>query len=352
MNEINRVLNTLKNIDNPQKVVRHASECISAFPALNPAVGRLPRTDGTTSEVFCLSGTIPIYFRGSRYNVPIAIFLEPQYPSFPPRFFVTPPSTMYIRPDHQNVNVLGTVKCPLLDDWKPASSSLVSVCQQLSLIFGSDPPCSSGTPPPAVAVRIQLLKANILAGKTKSAPAQRPVANTCHGPAIPQPPAPQKDNRIILGQLTALINKEAMEELAANKLKLSTMIKEREAAAMAACDVESSTILLRSKIEELKAQLAKEQELTASMQSLVDTNSSSEIDLDTIYNPTNIVAQQMNVSLANDYAIEDALYALNTKLGEGLIDFEDYINYERRLARMQFMERAMVRQAKIVLTQK
>jgi len=46
--------------------------------------------NGRHSLLLQLSGTIPIYYKGSQYNIPVVIWLLETYPAIPPKCYVTP----------------------------------------------------------------------------------------------------------------------------------------------------------------------------------------------------------------------------------------------------------------------
>lgn len=55
---------------------------------------RLPpaHNDGSTSTLLNLEGTIPIFYRGNQYNIPVEFWLVEAYPLAPPVCFVRPTS--------------------------------------------------------------------------------------------------------------------------------------------------------------------------------------------------------------------------------------------------------------------
>lgn len=50
----------------------------------------IAHNDGTTSTLLNLEGTIPIFYRGNQYNIPVEIWLVASYPISPPVCFVRP----------------------------------------------------------------------------------------------------------------------------------------------------------------------------------------------------------------------------------------------------------------------
>lgn len=51
---------------------------------------RAAHNDGTTSTLLDLEGTIPIFYRGNQYNIPVEFWIVENYPMSPPVCFVRP----------------------------------------------------------------------------------------------------------------------------------------------------------------------------------------------------------------------------------------------------------------------
>ena len=108
-----------------------------------------------------LHGTVPIFFTGTQYNIPVEIYITEDYPRSPPQIYVRPTpsecpsavavnttinliftllSDMIIKPNHKQVDTQGLVYLPYLHGWNPSSSSLVDMVTALCQVFGEDPP--------------------------------------------------------------------------------------------------------------------------------------------------------------------------------------------------------------------
>lgn len=64
------------------------------------------------------------------------------------------------------------------------------------------------------------------------------------------------------------------------------------------------------------------------------------IDVDEVFEPCDVLSQQMLECAASDLAIEDAIYALDKAAQEGAIPFDQYLRNVRLLSREQFFQRA------------
>lgn len=47
-----------------------------------------------TTSAICLQGTVPMYYKGNRYNIPVNIWVMEDYPYRPPMPYVTPTESM------------------------------------------------------------------------------------------------------------------------------------------------------------------------------------------------------------------------------------------------------------------
>ena len=72
--------------------------------------------------MICLSGTIPMPYKGNTYNIPVNIWIHADYPTQAPIVLVTPTKDMQIKPS-KIVDNNGRVYLPYLHEWKPMVSS-------------------------------------------------------------------------------------------------------------------------------------------------------------------------------------------------------------------------------------
>ena len=114
---------------------------------LRPTTSPLVYTNGdSTPPVLVFSGTMAMSYKGSTYNIPVDMYLPPQYPHRPPVIFVRPTPGMMIKPNHQHVGSDGNVYMPYLTEWRAPTHSLVEMAVCLSSLFGAEPPCYAKPP--------------------------------------------------------------------------------------------------------------------------------------------------------------------------------------------------------------
>lgn len=94
-------------------------------------------------NILCLTGTIPVSYKGSSYNIPILIQLLHSHPHQAPLVFVKPTSTMVIKPS-RHVDEKGRVYLPMLTEWQQQNmgnkGGMIDLIKQLQIIFGQTPP--------------------------------------------------------------------------------------------------------------------------------------------------------------------------------------------------------------------
>jgi len=80
-------------------------------------------------------------YRNVTYNIPIDLYLPPQYPQCAPIVFVRPVSNMAIKENHRHVGRDGRVYMPYLHEWGAQTHELRELAVWMSSLFGSEPPC-------------------------------------------------------------------------------------------------------------------------------------------------------------------------------------------------------------------
>jgi ESCRT-I complex subunit TSG101 len=74
--------------------------------------------DGTSKQLPCLIGTVACQYKGSRYNIPIEIWLQQDHPNVPPLAYVKPTADMHVAPTSKHVLPDGTIIIPYLKNWR------------------------------------------------------------------------------------------------------------------------------------------------------------------------------------------------------------------------------------------
>ncbi|XP_032441041.1 tumor susceptibility gene 101 protein [Xiphophorus hellerii] len=112
---------------------------MSYFKNLVPVMDEYVYKDGATKSLMNLTGTIPVGFSGKTYNIPICVWIEPNYPNSPPMCYVKPTREMIIVKG-KYISSDGEVTIPYLKDWKKGKCDLPSLLQVMAIMFGEVPP--------------------------------------------------------------------------------------------------------------------------------------------------------------------------------------------------------------------
>nr|XP_056707608.1 tumor susceptibility gene 101 protein isoform X2 [Euleptes europaea] len=122
--------------------VQETVSVITQYKDLKPVMDGYVFNDGSSRELMSLTGTIPVIYRGSTYNIPICLWLLDTYPFNPPICFVKPTSSMTIKTG-KHVDANGKIYLPYLHEWKHPQSDLIGLIQVMIVVFGEEPPVFS-----------------------------------------------------------------------------------------------------------------------------------------------------------------------------------------------------------------
>ncbi|XP_034410913.1 E3 ubiquitin-protein ligase RNF31 isoform X3 [Cyclopterus lumpus] len=107
-----------------------------------------------------LSGTVPVHYEGSEYNIPVCIWLHETHPVSRPRCFICPSVSMVINPSCSCVDTSGNVLLDGLTNWTHGVSNLSMLVSEMRRAFQRDTPLYArspvqATPPASVQVSAQ-----------------------------------------------------------------------------------------------------------------------------------------------------------------------------------------------------
>ena len=372
-NEVSRVLNRLGGVyRDPSRVNRDVTAL------LNSTVGCHLKPELSTvnyASTMALCGTVAIKYRGATYNIPIELFLPPNYGPKGPVIYVRPATGMKLKERHPHVGGDGMVYMPYLHAWRPHACNLIDAVTHMVNIFGSQPPVFSD-------------------------PHYRPSASTATATAQPvsssqtpsqqqqQPTPPRYEDTERLAQL----QREAEEANAAveavrraeraeqqeeqntsnTRLRLETLCQQtlktyRVSTQEELSDLFKDQVMLEKTqayitgtrgdvasgqmeyLSQTKASLEKfHSELDTSIKQLheciadaeKEQASQKELDVDELALPADVHSAQMLVLSAENAAINDALFFLDKALEKKVIPLEEHLQAVRKLAKRQFLLRA------------
>ena len=102
--------------------------------------------DGRTTRLLRAEGTVPIYYQGVKYNIPVKMFLPEGFPRAGPICYVTPTANMIIKPGHGLVDGGGLVRRDPSGEWRYPASALADFARHLADAFGVEPPLFAKPP--------------------------------------------------------------------------------------------------------------------------------------------------------------------------------------------------------------
>ncbi|KAF9052600.1 UEV-domain-containing protein, partial [Panaeolus papilionaceus] len=126
---------------NSQRVQSDILSVLNAFNSLKPKSDVYTFDDGRTQLLLCVHGLLPIVFRGASYNIPIAVWIQREYPRHPPIAYVVPTTDMLVKPG-KHVDVSGLCNLEYSQQWqrKPEGCDLLSLINALRDQFSIEPP--------------------------------------------------------------------------------------------------------------------------------------------------------------------------------------------------------------------
>lgn len=361
-------------------VSRVVSDCSSLIRSqigqnLRPSASTFIQNDGTTCHALLLSGTIPMVYKGTQYNIPIDMYITPKYPTLPPVVYVRPISSMVIKEGHHHVASDGMVYMPYFNQWNH-HCNLNDACKHMSQVFSIEPPVFS------------------------KPPGWRPSNSVSSKPPVshePMPPPPPRYEDILVststnGMRSSSFEKDQLERLAREADEANAVAavaraaeakeaQERNLASKArdrllqrAYDLlrihnttlDSSIVNLlidQVMLDKSKSHIkAQEQYLKVRKRDLEDChkevddvsdiissqikaieNESSikdEIRLDDLALPKDIHSAQMLVLSAENAAIKDAVFFIDKAFADRKLNLDTHLRSVRKLAKRQFLLKA------------
>ena len=361
----------------PPKVSRDSSSLLASLEGYNldPVVSQIYENDGSASPpILMFNGTIPMPYRGVTYNIPVNIYLPPNYPARPPVAYVRPTSTMMVKKSHPHVaQADGKIYMPYLHQWTPRFN-LIDLIINMSSVFSADPPVvSKPVQPPSY----------FSATTTFTQPAQNQPTYQSQQSAeeirlaqeISQREEEERKKREeemqkkkmqayedqIINEKKTEINTKISSTLHYHENGVKTEIytclydmvrmKRAEETTLSDDHPDSQFKLLRDQKEKLENYKEQLDTQTEQLKNFVETlksqkEGSSGMDwknpesVDNIAVPNNIHSRQMLELSAENAAITDLMYFLDKALAKGTIPLDVHLKQIRRLAKKQFLVKA------------
>jgi len=300
-----------------QRVRHDMALLLHANPSLHPHVGPLVPNG---PSLLVVNGTVPITYRGQQYHIPLQIVLPEGYPYSSPLCRVTPTQAMVIKAKHKHVDSSGICYLPYLSEWRPETSSLVLLVQELRTIFTGDPP----------------VRAKPAIKHSKTTPSMPPGSFSSDSPiAFPAPASMDNSQRTVPNSLPA-VGQQPPPPYNDAREKIKSMLHRRY-------DQWAQIVSLEDEKERISKELGGLERMLSEVEGTLKKIENDKIDIDAATNPKN-PTQLLLISLrAEDAGIEDTMHSLMTALTRETVDTATYLRLIRKLARDQFLVRARIK---------
>jgi len=329
VNPVDNLLKPMSCYSDKVRISTDVQDVLRQINSLQPAVGQFVQNDGRTSTLLQLHGTVPIYFKGNQYNIPVTLWIGEKYPLVPPTCYVTPTKDMRIKPRHRHVDNHGMVYLPYLNQWN-IKSTLVELITFMSSVFSEDPPVYKHNPElDAIEQRKKQEEAlQRFAPPAPKEPTKEELETKKRDEMIEVVTAKlqkglESYNRTITSEIDSLFDKQRLLMAGADKIKAGMEASEKDKGRM---------------LDALK----KVDEQIASIKTWLDANENNQqTNVDDLVFVKDTWSSQMFDLVAEDNAIEDTLYQLDRALADGRVELTDFLREVRKLAHKQFMARAL-----------
>lgn len=371
----------------PDFARRDINKALDNYKTLSWKYDRFVFNDGRFKDLVNLEGTIPIFYKGNPYNIPICIWLMDTHPNNAPMCFVKPTPDMQIKVS-MYVDHNGKIYLPYLHEWNPASSDLYGLILVMICAFGEHPPVFSkprtadvqppyptqpqhstfmpmpGTggnyPPYPSMIPHQPMPLGVTGSNTTNFSLPYSTENNppypTFSPSLTTPQTPSSNSSTITEEHIRASLLTAVQD------KLMQKLNEYFGQSRAELDIleQTSTELNQGKIklQELIDKLNKEKgdlernidllkERDAELEKAInELGEQGEVDVDEAVTTTTPLYKQILNAYAEEAAIEDTIYYMGEALRRGVIDLDVFLKQVRTLSRKQFMLRALMQKCR------
>jgi len=305
---------------NKARVVQDVKELLIQTRSLAAKVEGYVFNDGKSAQLVSLNGTLPIFYRGNQYNIPIRIWVSRGYPNQAPIAYVTPTKGMRIHRGHPNVDESGVVYMSG-NVWNH-SSTLSTLCALLAQRFSIKPPVyavSSNRRPPVVVARptvraqpqypMSTVRNDVKANQQHNGYGHPSARLYQQANPYADPKAQLKEK--LLGQTRAALTKRAEERLGAQTQEINRLLECKSKLQQGELYLTQSSAVIAREKEQLEKSIQLMQEKEKSVITWIEENKDKEIDVDKAIDGRDTWSRQILEEVAKDHAIEDAIYTLD-----------------------------------------
>lgn len=368
------------------------------YNGLKPKLDKFTFNDGRTRDLICLEGTIPVPYRSSMYNIPVALWILDTHPIHAPLAYVRPTPEMQIKVS-QHVDGNGKIYLPYLHEWEGSNSDILGLVQMLIITFGEQPPVfarpqNQGPPqpppqtsqPPYPAHPPYPTQSSPYGGYQPYPPvvgpgfqpppvqpsAYPPVSTQGPGGSYPPPyppPVSSQTSTVSQGSNSSTITQEHIlmsmrsgvedmvrrklrEEYAMKNVEIQSLNKVRDELNTGQLQlsrtietIDRETEVLDRSIRELKVEQEKLEEAKKEADRMTDATDMKPEDA--VSTTTPLYRQLLNAH-AEEAAVHEAIYYLGEAMKQEVIDCDVFLKQVRKMARRQFFLKATMNKCRKV----
>ncbi|KAJ0401644.1 hypothetical protein ATCC90586_008954 [Pythium insidiosum] len=353
VSNLDQILSSLQIYVQSSRVRQDVYNLLRQIPSLQPNCGTFAHNDGTTSTLLNLEGTIPIFYRGNQYNIPVEFWMVETYPHAPPVCFVRPTADMMVKPGHPHVTSDGFVKIPYITEWRQ-DFTLVELVAHMCSIFGNIPPVfrrpAQATPQfssspysqsPATSNMNGYYQQSANSSYAQSQPTQAAAAYSGYGSY--QQGGRSSESSLFGSTPTRKIQQEMERLFKRVRDDIDVQFEHQLSLTQSKENVErgiQSLEFLRDDLVRANGVIVNQDR---EVQQWLDENESKDtVDPDSILIEADGLSKQLIKTMAENHAIEDALYFMDRALSNGEMELASFLKEVRKLARQQFMCQALI----------
>ncbi|BAM80514.1 similar to vacuolar sorting protein/ubiquitin receptor VPS23 [Cyanidioschyzon merolae strain 10D] len=335
MNHVNNL--TMYERRNWPRIVQDIEETLRQCPSLLPAIAVRRFEDGREQRLVVLRGTVPIFYRGVQYNIPMDFWLPAAYPAEPPVLYVVPTRHMQIVPMHPHVGSTGRVYLPGLVTWNASESRLHFIVAEVSSNFSRRPPVYSIHPRNTHATQ-----QSRPAGTGEAAtPGHAPTAATDAATGATQHPGRTVLRQRILERARRRFRDEfrriaELQQALEQEVAAAAQLHDDQGAMRSTTPPEDMAIIQEHARVSQELQAVREE--VEAQEEWIDAHREleSDPDLETILASTDAHTNMVTEARASELAIQDTLQLLEDALRRGQIDIDNFLRLVRELAYRRF----------------
>ncbi len=292
--------------------------------------------------------------RGSTYNIPVCFWLLDDYPSRPPMAFVKPTRDMQIRASSV-VDLNGLVSLAYLKEWNCASSNLLELVRACTVAFGESPPVFTKPKSQrgqngqngAAAAHITRQSSEQHERRQCSATNQVRRSYSARGQDEEEAGSDDIGEEYLRASLVSATEQKVKQKLEEEFSKTRAELDALHSTNRELLDGQEKVAAIIRELEEAGKEAEErtdrlrraEGELGTALERL---SVSVSVDDLVVVSPGDVGDFQRVEAVAEDAAVDDAVFALGRALQERAIECDVYLRRVRELSRRQFRQRAIV----------